>query len=90
MPSRDISTRGGVSELVWREPAADTGRLGGVVQLHPDAGGSARPALGGGAQHAEQCADGQVGAELESGIETFPTPAVHPNLAALAAFLGRD
>ncbi len=29
-----------------------------------------------------------VGAESEPGIETFPTPPVHPNLAALAAFPG--
>ena len=90
MPFSGHLDRVGVSELVWREPAADAGRLGGVVQLHPDAGGSAWPAAGGAAQNAEQCADGQIGAELEPGIETFPTPAVHPDLAALAAFPGAD
>ncbi len=49
--------RVGVSELVGREPASDSGYRGGVVQLSADSGGSAWPPACRAAQDAEQSAD---------------------------------
>jgi hypothetical protein len=47
-----------VSELVWREPASDPSRRGGMMQLSADSGRGACPAASRTAQDTEQSADG--------------------------------
>jgi hypothetical protein len=40
--------------------------------------------------YAQQCADGELAADLEPGVELVPCPAVHPDLSALAALSTPD
>jgi hypothetical protein len=56
-----------VPQLVRREPAPDSGCLGGGAELAADSGWRARSTACRAAQHAEQRSDGQMGAELELG-----------------------
>ena len=62
----------GVAELVWREPSPDAGRRSGVSQQGADPGGRAGAAAGGSAEHAEERADWQPGADGEPRVELLP------------------
>ena len=83
-PSRDISTAW-AWQLMGREPSPDTGTRSGVAQLDPDSRRHARPTARGAAQHAEQRPHGQRPSQRQPRVELLPGPAVHPDLAALAA-----
>ena len=61
-------------ELVRREPAADTGRHGGVMELTADPGGRARASACWTAQDAEQRAGRQCCAQLEPRLEVLLIP----------------
>jgi hypothetical protein len=71
--------------MVWREPPSHACGRGRVMQLF--ARGRRFPTSSGGrsVDYAQQCADGELAADLEPGVELVPCPAVHPDLSALAA-----
>ena len=61
-----------------------------MVQLRSGTGGRPSPAGGRAAQHAEQRADRKRRSQLQPRPQLLPTPAVHPDLTALAAFAAAD
>jgi hypothetical protein len=75
----------GVTELVWRKPAANPSPLRGITQLCTETSRRAWPPPCRSAQDAEQGADGQRCTVREPGFELSPRPAVHPNLTTFAA-----
>ena len=52
--------------------------------------GFAPPASGGSMDHAKQRPDRELAAKLEPCVELIPCPAVHPDLASLAALPASD
>jgi hypothetical protein len=79
-----------MAELVGGEPSAGAGRRGGSVQLLASGGGLPMPSGGRAVDHAQQRADRQLASGLEPGLELCPRPAVHVDLAALAALAFAD
>ncbi len=76
----------GVPELMGREPTPDTCCGCGPVQLRANPRWTAAAATGGTVQDAEERSDRQGLAQLDPGLQLLPRPAVHPDLAAFAAF----
>jgi hypothetical protein len=74
-----------VAKLVRSESASDAGASCDVTQLHADSRCRTRPAPGRTAQHAPERSERELAADLEPRVELLPGPAVHPDLAALAA-----
>lgn len=74
-----------VPQLVRGEPTTNTGESGGPPELL--ASGRRLPASPGGCavDYAEQSSDWQIGSDLEPWLQLIPGPAIHPDLAALAA-----
>jgi hypothetical protein len=74
-----------VPELVWREPAPYPGFNGRAMQLLGRGGCFPPTARSRSMDHTEQRPDPQLTTDLEPRIKLVPRPAVHPNLATLAA-----
>jgi hypothetical protein len=83
-PSCVISTAW-ACRMVWSKPPSHACGCGRVMQLF--ARGRRFPTSSGGrsVDHAQQCADRKLAADLQPGIELVPCPTVHPDLSALAA-----
>ncbi len=75
-----------VAQLMRREPTSHPRSAGRLMQLRSDAGRSPRTSAGRSAQDAEQRPDRERRAQREPRGELLPGPAVHPDLAPLAAF----
>jgi hypothetical protein len=75
-----------MTELVRREPTSYPRRSGCVMQLLLRRRGLPTPAGGWPVDHAQQRSDRELAADLEPRAELVPCPAVHSNLAPLAAF----
>jgi hypothetical protein len=82
--------RVGVSQLVWREPPSHAGGCGRVMQLFSRGGAFPMSSGGRSVDHAQQCADRKLAADLQPGVELVPCPTVHPDLSALAALSTSD
>jgi hypothetical protein len=74
-----------VPELMRREPTPDPCRGRGVMELRSDPGRTAVTPARGSVQDAEERTDRQALAQLNPWLQLLPGPAVHTNLAALAA-----
>ena len=74
-----------VTKLVRCESAPDAGFSGRVMQLLTSSRGFPVPSGGRSVDHTEQRPDRQLAADLEPRVELLPRPAVHPDLASLAA-----
>src|SRR5437764_14598502 len=61
-----------------------------MMQLLARRRGLPAPAGGRAVYDAQERSDGELAADLEPRAELFPCPAVHPDLAALAAFPSPD
>jgi hypothetical protein len=79
-----------MTELVRREPTSYPRRSGCVMQLLLRRRGLPTPAGGWPVDHAQQRSDRELAADLEPRAELFPGPAVHTDLAPLAAFPASD
>src|SRR5439155_11534739 len=79
-----------VAELVGGEASPNAGRSGGVLELLAGRGRFPVPSAGRAVDHAEQRADRQARSDLKPRLELLPGPAVHPDLAALAALAAAD
>jgi hypothetical protein len=75
----------GVAQLVWREATPDCRSCGGAPKLYADSVLRPWPTAGRAADDAEERPDRQLFADLEPWVELLPAPAVHADLAALAA-----
>jgi len=82
--------RVGVPELMRREAATNTGLERSVAELDADSGWGAWPTAGRATQDAEQRPDRHRCPDLEPRRELLPRPAVHPDLAPLAALSPPD
>jgi hypothetical protein len=79
-----------VSQLVRREPAANSGFASGVAKLRSDPSGSARPTARRSSEHTEQRVYRKRGSEHEPRLELLPCPAVHPDLTPLTTLATAD
>jgi hypothetical protein len=77
-------------QLVRREPPSHTRSGGGMVQLLARRGGLPTASGGRSVDHTQHRADRELATDLKPRIEPFPRPAVHPDLAALAALPSPD
>jgi hypothetical protein len=80
----------GVAQLVRREAPPDTSTSGHRMKLGAHACGRPWPPTGGPAEDAGRRTDRQLRAQCEPRDELLPGPAVHADLAALAAFAVPD
>jgi hypothetical protein len=74
-----------VPELMRCEPTPDLCRSRGAMELRSDPGRAAAAPARGSVQDAEERTDRQALAQLNPWLQLLPGPAVHTNLAALAA-----
>jgi hypothetical protein len=74
-----------VPQLMRREPSTDTSCGGRASQLFAASGLLPVPAGGRTVDYAQQRSDRKPGTDLEPRLQLRPVPAVHANLAALAA-----
>ena len=75
---------------MWREPSTHTCCGGGPAQVRAGSRAGPRSAAGGTIDDAEQRTDGHTEAPADPGLQFFPTPRVHADLAAAAAFAVTD
>jgi hypothetical protein len=74
-----------VPELVRREAASDARSRGGFPKLASRGGRRPRASAGRPAGDAEQRSNWHIDVDVKPGLELFPSPVVHPDLAAPAA-----
>ena len=79
-----------VPQLMRREATPHARRSGGMVQLFARGRRLPAAACGRSVDHSQQRPDWELAADLEPRVELLPGPAVHPDLATLAAFATPD
>jgi hypothetical protein len=82
--------RVGVPQWVRREPTPYASCSGRVVQLLARRRWFPAPTGSRSVDHAQHRADRELAADLEPWIELLPSPAIHSDLASLAAFPAPD